>query len=216
MKNKEEPKIAVPVDETGENIDSAVIPEQDPSHEQEPVGDAADAEREPAVEAVPETPLETATRQAAEYLDALQRLMAEFDNYRKRMAKEKQRLAEVYQATVLQAILPALDSFDAALQHTANSSAGDTAKGISLIYSVMMENLGKLDFKKMNLLNTRFDPELSEAIMVQPTEEVEPGFVIGEISAGYIFKGNVLRPARVVVSEAPRNQGSAEAVGIET
>lgn len=207
MKNKEEPKIAVPIEETAENKDKA-IREDDPLEGQDQALCEAGTEPEPAAEPVPETPLETATRQAAEYLDALQRLMAEFDNYRKRMVKEKQRLAEVYQATVLQAILPALDSFDAALKHASGSPSEDAAKGIGLIYSVMMDNLGKLDFRKMNLLNTPFDPELAEAIMVQPTEEIEPGLVMGEISTGYTFKGNVLRPARVVVSEAPPQSGS--------
>ncbi|MBN1879130.1 nucleotide exchange factor GrpE [bacterium] len=155
---------------------------------------------EPSVE---ETPLETATRQASEYLDALQRLKAEFDNFRKRVAKEKQRLAEFYQASVLEALLPTLDSFDAALQKSSVAADGELHKGLTMIYDALMDQLSKLDFHRLDLLNTQFDPEVAEALMIQASETIDPDTIIGEIAAGYKFKNMILRPARVVVSKSP-------------
>jgi molecular chaperone GrpE len=148
-------------------------------------------------------PLEIARKQADEYLEALQRLKAEFDNFRKRMAKERQKLAEIHQAVVLEAVLPALDSFDAALKQPGSDETSDVYQGLKLIYDVLMRNLEALGFHRMELLNTHFDPEISEAIMVQQTDSFEPNTVIGEISAGYRFRNSVLRPARVVVSVSP-------------
>lgn len=148
-------------------------------------------------------PLETARKQADEYLETLQRLKAEFDNFRKRMAKEKQKLADVHQAVVLEAILPALDSFDAALKQPGRNESSDLYQGLKLIYDVLIRNLEKLDFHRLDVLNAPFDPENSEAIMVQPTDAVASNTVIGEISSGYRFRNSILRPARVVVSASP-------------
>ena len=147
--------------------------------------------------------LEKAQKEASEYRDTLQRLKAEFDNFRKRMAKERCRLTDIHQAVVLEAILPALDSFDAALNSPEIDETNEVFQGLKLIYDVLMQNLEKLGFHKMDLLNTDFDPEKSEALMVQQTDTVEPGIVIAEISAGYMFRKSILRPARVVVSCTP-------------
>ena len=208
VKKREEQHINMPTSDPIGDTENKSIDEDDQQVYEGDANLAEDSSGDSSEKTIEETPLETATRQAAEYLDALQRLMAEFDNYRKRMAKERQRLAEVYQATVLQAILPALDSFDAALQQATTGVSEDSSKGLAMIYSALMSSLGKLDFQKMNLLNSPFDPELAEAIMIQPVANVEPGMVIGEISTGYRFKGNVLRPARVVVSAEAQSPGA--------
>ncbi len=147
-------------------------------------------------------PLETARREAREYLDSLQRLKAEFDNFRKRMAKERSKMAQFHQSVVLEAILPTLDSFDAALRNPGADVSGNTYQGLKLIYDGLMENLSKLGFKRMEVVDKPFDPEIAEAILVQETETHDPNTVIGEISAGYYFKETVLRAARVVVSSS--------------
>lgn len=152
--------------------------------------------------------LEKTQKEASEYLDALQRLKAEFDNFRKRMVKERCKLMEVHQAVVLEAILPALDSFDAALNRPGIDNTNDVYQGLKLIYDVLMTNLEKLDFHRMELINSQFDPEIAEALQVQQIDTVDPGTVIGEISAGYMFRNSVLRPARVVVSAAPEKNDS--------
>lgn len=160
--------------------------------------------REQSAAAEPsETPLselEKIQKESREYLDSLQRLKAEFDNFRKRTVKERQRLAELHQSLVLEAILPTLDSFDAALKKTDHSDGESVFQGLRMIYDGLMASLNKIDFKKMELVGDPFDPEKAEALMTQPTETHDPDTVIDVISEGYTFKGRVLRPARVVVS----------------
>ncbi|MBN1295211.1 nucleotide exchange factor GrpE [bacterium] len=164
-----------------------------------PIETASHPNTKPLVESV-ETELDSARREAREYLEALQRMKAEFDNFRKRMAKERQRLAELHQSIVLEAILPALDSFDAALHNPDHSDGETVLKGLRLIYEGLMRDLSKLEFSKMDIIGKPFDPELSEALMTQPTDAADPDTIIGLVSSGYLFKGQVLRPARVVVA----------------
>jgi molecular chaperone GrpE len=156
-------------------------------------------------------PLEAARNEAKDYLDSLQRLKAEFDNFRKRMAKERQKMAQFHQSVVLEAILPSLDSFDAALRNPDKDVSVEVSRGLKLIYDGLMDNLSRLDFKRMNLLGKPFDPEVAEAVLIQQTDTCEPNLVIGEISAGYLFKQSVLRAARVVVS-APVDSGDASTI----
>jgi len=162
-------------------------------------GNSADVETD-----VPElSEIEKANLKAQEYLDSLQRLKAEFDNYRKRSAKDRQKLAELQQSIVLEALLPTLDSFDAALPAADSSTDTDIYKGFMLIHAGLVSTLEKLGVQKMDLLNKPFNPETAEALMTQPSQDVEPDTIIGIIAAGYTFKEKVLRPARVVVSSAP-------------
>jgi len=158
-------------------------------------------EDEATVEKV-ETELEKATREAREYLESLQRLKAEFDNYRKRMVKDRQRSAELHQSIVIEAVLPALDSFDAALTGQTDTKADNLLEGLKLIYDGLISSLEKIGLKKLDIMQKPFDPEYAEALMTQPSDDVEPETIIGVISSGYMFKDKVLRPARVVVSKA--------------
>ncbi|MBN1356147.1 nucleotide exchange factor GrpE [bacterium] len=172
-------------------------------------------------------PLKEARQQASEYLDALQRLKAEFDNYRKRMDKDRQRLAEIYQASVLSDLLPTLDAFDEAFK--AKSDIPGKAdilddsfrSGIRLVYDGLVDVLQKLGLEKLNPAGHPFDPEIAEAMAVVPSVELPPDHVIQVITTGYRFKNRVLRPAKVIVSSQqppspetePRAPGSG---GMET
>jgi len=166
----------------------------------EAAAEAADATEAGGAPSDDETELEKSRRQAREYLESLQRLKAEFDNYRKRTARERQRLAELHQSLVLENLLPTLDSFDAALDKAEHTDTESVLHGMRMIYEGLMASLKKLEFEKMDILGDVFNPERAEALMTQPTDDHAPDTVIGVISAGYMFKGRVLRPARVVVS----------------
>jgi len=149
--------------------------------------------------------LEQARKEARDYLDSLQRLKAEFDNFRKRTAKERQRLAELHQSLVLEAILPTLDSFEAALKKSDHSDGESVYQGLRMIHDGLMASLRKMDFDKVSIAGKPFDPELAEALMTVPTDEHPPDTVVDVISEGYQFKGRVLRPARVVVAAPARS-----------
>ncbi|MCD4653129.1 nucleotide exchange factor GrpE [bacterium] len=153
--------------------------------------------------------LEEAQEKARDYLDSLQRLKAEFDNYRKRMAKDRQKVAEFHQSIVLEAILPTLDSFDAALPNNGSSDDDKIYEGLKLIYDGLKTSLNKLGFQKVDVLGKPFDPEIAEALMTQPCEDEEPDTIVGVIATGYSFKGRILRPARVVVSSSPESDETA-------
>jgi len=145
-------------------------------------------------------PLETANAKADEYLETLQRLKAEFDNFRKRTDKERTRLIEIHQSTVLEKLLPTLDSFDAALQKIEPDQENDFVKGIRLVYEGLMDTLMKLGLERIETLGKPFDPEIAEALMTMPAGENEPDSVVNEIASGYRFKNRVLRPAKVIVA----------------
>ncbi len=154
-------------------------------------------------EPTPEDLIIEAESRADEYLDALQRLKADFDNYRKRVEKDRGRMAELHQSTVLDAIMPTLDAFDAAFSQETVTASDDFRTGIELVRDGLLDALKKMGLQRIDTVGKPFDPELAEAMMTTPTSEVPEDHVVQEVSAGYLFKGNVLRAAKVIVAAAP-------------
>jgi molecular chaperone GrpE len=156
--------------------------------------------------------LEKAKAQAAEYLESLQRLKAEFDNFRKRNEKERQRLSEVHQAVVVEAILPTLDAFELAFRNIPDEQSDDYMAGMKLLYQGLKDSLTKLGLQRMSLAADAYDPEFAEAIASIPHDEIPVDHIIEEVRAGYRFKNAVLRPAKVIISSGkpPLNGGSEE------
>lgn len=152
------------------------------------------------LETVEVSPLESAENQAKEYLDSLQRLKAEFDNFRKRTDKERRRLIDLHQASVVTEMLPTLDAFEAAFHGKAPSGDNPYLEGFELIFTGFKDALSKLGLERLNVLGDAFDPELSDAMTIVPSEIHEPNTVIQEVSAGYRFKDRIIRPAKVIVA----------------
>jgi molecular chaperone GrpE len=127
-----------------------------------------------------------------EYLDSLRRLQADFENFRKRIARqEAEHLARATEALVVN-LLPVLDACDAALAHGA-----DDVKPVAEALFAVLERDG---LEKLDPLGKPFDPEEQEAVVHVPAEEGADGQVVAEVMrAGYRFKGRVLRPAMVSV-----------------
>jgi molecular chaperone GrpE len=136
--------------------------------------------------------------QRDEYLDALQRLKAEFDNYRKRVARDQQELAARAHERLVRELVPVLDDLERALAHE-----GDIEEGVRLIHRRLSEALTKEGLTEVETDGT-FDPHTQEALLSQPSE-AEEGTVIQVLQKGYRLGDRVLRPARVVIS-----QGAAE------
>jgi molecular chaperone GrpE len=125
-----------------------------------------------------------------EYLDALQRVQAEFDNFKKRTARERSELTQRAHAQLADRLLPVVDACEAAISHGASD--------VEPIYKSLLDALEKEGLERMNPEGQPFDPTLHEAVMHEPGDGHEP--VVTEIlRTGYSWKGQVLRPAMVKV-----------------
>jgi molecular chaperone GrpE len=173
---------------------SALEAEVAPDSEEAPV---TAAEASGAAEVADE--LEVARDEAAQYLDHLRRLQAEFDNYRKRVMKEQTDLAELGAMPVARRLLEVLDDFELALM--AADETHDFAKfvkGVELVYAKLADALKSEGLERIEAEGTPFDPELHEALLQTGGADGEP-VVADVLRPGYTLKGRVLRPAGVRV-----------------
>jgi molecular chaperone GrpE len=155
----------------------------------------ADAEAPPASErAVAE-----AEDEAQRYLELAKRTQADFENYRKRMARENAAAKDRGVAKVANELLPALDHLEHALK--AASGHEDVVKGFALVRDEIVAALGRVGIEAFSPEGAAFDPNEHEAMAAQPSDGVEPGTVVEVYQQGYRLGGAVLRPARVVVAQ---------------
>jgi|SRR5215469_400844 len=132
--------------------------------------------------------------------DRVARLQAEFENARKRAAREQQEFRDFATADAIKTLLPALDSFERALQAPAAQS-NEFRGGIELIYKQLQDALTKLGVRPIPAKGERFDPHVHEAIEMVDTSEVPDHQVIDELQRGYKLKDRLLRPAMVRVAQ---------------
>lgn len=146
-----------------------------------------------------EAELEKARTQSAAYLDRAARIQAEFDNYRKRAAKEQQDFREYALADALKTLLPILDSLDRALKTNA-ASVDEYRAGIELIDKQFHDALAKLGVQPVAAEGESFDPNLHQAVQMVDTNQAEDNHVIDELQRGYKLRDRLLRPAMVRVA----------------
>jgi molecular chaperone GrpE len=152
------------------------------------------------VEEVEELDELTATaRQRDEYLDALQRLKAEFDNYRKRVARDQQELAARAHERLVRELLPVLDDLERALEAADKHEEAQLEEGVALVHRSLADLLAREGLVEVPTEGA-FDPHSQEALLAQPSPE-EEGTVIQVLQKGYKLGDLVLRPARVIVSQ---------------
>jgi molecular chaperone GrpE len=143
--------------------------------------------------------LEAVRGEAAQYLDHLRRLQAEFDNYRKRVVKEQTDLAELGAMPVARRLLEVLDDFELALLAADETHDFEKfVKGVELVYAKLADALKAEGLERMHAEGAPFDPELHEALMQTGEGDGEP-VVVDVLRPGYTLKGRVLRPAGVRV-----------------
>ncbi|MCI0634972.1 MAG: nucleotide exchange factor GrpE [Actinobacteria bacterium] len=165
---------------------------------QDPAEAAASAGSSASPEAAT-SELEQANAKAAEYLDHLQRLQAEFDNYRKRVLKEQTRAVEMAAQPVVARLLEVLDEFDLALMAAERSpDLEQFRKGVELVYVKLMDSLRAEGLERIEAEGKVFDPTEHEALMQTGDGEGDP-HVAEVFRQGYKLKGSVLRPASVRV-----------------
>ena len=167
-------------------------PEAESVETSEDVAEAVEAELQDAVEA------ESADAAlAAERLDSLLRLQAEFTNFKNRTAREKEQLRGFVTSELVTALLPVLDDIDAARKH------GDLQEGpFAAIAAKLEESLKKEGVERFGEVGEPFDPNIHEAVLQQPTGEVEPDHISMVLRYGYRVNDRVVRTAQVAVAVA--------------
>jgi molecular chaperone GrpE len=132
-------------------------------------------------------------------VDRLARLQAEFENARKRTAREQQDFREYAVADAIKALLPSLDSFERALQTSAKDKS-EFRSGVDLIYKQLQDALQKLGLRAIPAKGEPFDPHLHEAIEMVETSDAEDHQILEELQRGYKLKNRLLRPSMVKVA----------------
>ncbi len=142
----------------------------------------------------------------AELNDRNLRLMAEFENYRKRTEKEKEQMFENGAKSVIEKVLPVIDNFERALDMSgsggeAGAEADPFMEGMQKIYRQLMDELSKLGVKPIEAVGCEFNPEYHNAVMQVDSDEYESGVVASEMQKGYMYNDSVVRHSMVGVAK---------------
>ena len=160
---------------------------------------AGEPEPEPTPEPEPEDELAVALREREEYLGLAQRTQADFENYRKRAAKDAAAAGQRAKSGIVSELLPVVDNLERALDSAAEGEA-HLADGVRLVHSELIAVLGRNGVEQFDPAGQKFDPSLHEALSVREQDGADAGVVLEVVEKGYSLNGTVLRPARVVVS----------------
>jgi molecular chaperone GrpE len=180
-----------------EEVFSAAAP---PDPEAAGVGETnfADAQAPPA--GTPREPEPTEPDEAAKFRDLAMRKQAEFENFRKRMARENAQAAERGAAKLAKELLPALDHLELSIKGAEGHADADVIRGFALVRDELFAALAKSGIQAFSPQGEPFDPNEHEAMVQQPSEEAESGTVLEVYQQGFRLNGQILRPARVVVA----------------
>ena len=154
--------------------------------------------------------LDPVQAQLAEVQERYVRLYADFENFKKRAARERDEVRRATTESVLGRLLPVLDTFEMAMQAAAlpNTNLESLKAGVSMIQGQLRNTVADYGVEEIDAVGKPFDPGLHEALSQQETTEVGEGLVISQNRKGYRMKDRLLRPAAVVVARKP---GSATA-----
>jgi molecular chaperone GrpE len=141
-------------------------------------------------------------RQRDEYYDLLLRKSAEFDNYRKRVERERQAVSDAAAASMIEEILPLVDDLDRALQADPDSDATDAyRRGVELIHRQLEDILRKRGVRPIESLGADFDPRYHQTVAHEPAEGRREGEITEEFRRGYMLGDRLLRPSMVKVAK---------------
>lgn len=149
-----------------------------------------------------ENKLESKTKEAADYLETLQRLKADFENYKKRMMKEQANFVQMANEGLILKVLPVLDNFERALYLSAELKEHQNIfKGFEMIYGELLEVLEKEGVTEITT-NDEFDPSIHEAVMQVDEEGFSEHAIVDVLRKGYLYKDRLIRPAMVKVQRS--------------
>jgi len=158
-------------------------------------------EREKEIEELKKK-VEKQEKEIREHHDRLLRVAADFDNYKKRMAREKEEWVKFANEDLIKSILPFVDNLERAINHS--EKTGDTqglVEGIKLTLQQLLQALNKFGVSPIESLGKPFDPAKHEAMLVVETDQHEPNRIVEEFQKGYLLNDRLLRPATVSVSK---------------
>jgi molecular chaperone GrpE len=169
----------------------------EPSGDEDPTNEQELLEEKEEVEAL--DPLARAQRERDEYLDLARRTQADFENYRKRAAREAAAAGERAKSGLVRELLPIVDNLERALA-SAGQGEQHLAAGVHLVHSELIAVLERNGVEQFDPAGQRFDPAEHEALSMRDEDGAESGVVLDVVEKGYRANGTILRPARVVVS----------------
>jgi molecular chaperone GrpE len=151
--------------------------------------------------------LEEKEKEAKENYDRLLRSAADFENYKKRAAKEKEDWIKFANEDVIKAVLPFIDNLERAVNHSEKTEDFKSlVEGIRLTIQQLLKTLNKFGVSRIESLGKPFDPNVHEAMLLVETDEHKPNHVVQEFQKGYLLNDRLLRPATVSVSKPPEKE----------
>jgi molecular chaperone GrpE len=173
---------------------------------EEPAGEPEQGRGEPEAASRPEEDLayQKLAAEKRELYDRLLRKQAEFDNFRKRMQKEKEEFLQHANADLIRSLLPVLDAFDRALKQRDPTVPGEFYDGMELIYRQLQETLARAGLSSVETEGHVFDPAVHEAVETVTASRYRDREVVEEVQRGYKLKHRLLRPAVVKVAMQPQ------------
>ena len=144
--------------------------------------------------------VEQEAEQVQEADDRLLRLAADFENYKKRAARERAEYVALANERLLKELLPILDDLERALSAAEEHEEAQLEEGVRLVHRSLASLLERQGVQEI-ATDGKFDPHVHEALLAQPSEEAAPGDVLDVIQKGYTLGDRVVRPARVIVAE---------------
>jgi len=148
------------------------------------------------------TELEKTQLELEETRDKLLRLAAEFENFKKRMERERSLALKYAEESIIKELLPAIDNLERALEQGKEThNAEDLLAGVELTHKGLLTTLEKFEVASIDCVGAPFDPNHHEALAMEETDEMDPNSVLKEFQKGYTYKDRLIRPAKVVVSK---------------
>ncbi len=138
------------------------------------------------------------------------RLYAEFDNYKKRVNKDREELARYGNESLLYELLPAIDNLELALKHASCDPKTGVVQGVEITLKELQRTLEKFGLTKIEAAGKKFDPSVHHAMVQVEREDMEEKMVAEELRAGYLYRDKVLRPSLVAVSTKPKKTEEIE------
>jgi len=134
------------------------------------------------------------------------RLYAEFDNYKKRVNKDKEELVKYGNESLIYELLPIIDSLELALKHAQEESPSGIVQGVEMTLKELQRTLEKFGVSRIEAAGKKFDPSVHHAMTQVEREDIEEKMVAEELRTGYLFRDKVLRPSLVSVSVKPQKK----------
>lgn len=163
------------------------------------------AETAATAEAAPPESMDESSAQMEEIAalkDQILRARAEFDNYRKRTAREVERIRKTAAESLIHELLGVVDNLELALKH-GDSDRNALAEGVGLVHKQILDVLERNGLEKIEAVGKHFDPNVHEAVAQSASDQVEADHIIEEFQRGYRLGGQILRPSKVLVSRGP-------------